>query len=69
MITSRFANFSKASSLAAAIAALALGSLATGSTFAADSTDNPYSPAYGHSYRHGVVPTREAWEHMKEYAA
>ena len=32
-------------------------------------TKNPYSPAYGHPYRHGVVPTREtakqmeAWEH------
>ena len=32
-------------------------------------TDNPYSPAYDHPYRHGVMPTREttkqmqAWEH------
>ena len=32
-------------------------------------TNNPYSPAYDHPYRHGVLPTREtndrmkAWEH------
>ena len=30
---------------------------------------NPYSPAYGHHYRHGVVPTREAHAKMKQYAA
>ena len=52
---------------AASAAALALGCCTAGAALAA--TDNPYSPAYGHSYRHGVVPTREAWEHMKEYAA
>jgi len=69
VITSRLANFAKASTLTASIAALALGCLATGRASANDSTDNPYSPAYGHTYRHGVVPTREAWEHMKEYAA
>ena len=48
--------------------ALGIGCMAAGSAFGNDSTDNPYSPAYGHAYRHGVVPTREAWEHMKEYA-
>jgi serine protease len=47
---------------------LAIGCAATGAAFADDAHDNPYSPAYGHAYRHGVVPTREAWEHMKEYA-
>ena len=40
--------------------ALGIGCLASASAFANDSTDNPYSPAYGHSYRHGAVPTREA---------
>ena len=70
MITSRHSNSSAtASSLAASAVALALGCIAAGSAFAGDSTDNPYSPAYGHAYRHGVVPTREAWEHMKEYAS
>jgi serine protease len=24
----------------------------------ANGVRNPYSPAYGHAYRHGVVPTR-----------
>ena len=27
---------------------------------AADNVTNPYSPRYQHTYRHGVVPTREA---------
>ena len=30
---------------------------------------NPYSPAYGHAYRHGVVPMRETQAKMKAYAA
>jgi serine protease len=30
---------------------------------------NPYSPAYGHAYRHGVVPTRSQNAKMKSYAA
>lgn len=29
---------------------------------------NPYSPALGHSYRHGVVPTIETHEQMKSWA-
>ncbi|HSC13452.1 MAG TPA: pre-peptidase C-terminal domain-containing protein [Rhodanobacteraceae bacterium] len=37
-------------------------------------TNNPYSPAYDHPYRHGVMPTREvnekmkAWEHAQSAA-
>ena len=31
-------------------------------------SDNPYSPANGHPYRHGVVPTREAQAQMQAYA-
>ena len=34
-----------------------------------NTTDNPYSPAYGHAYRHGVVPNRNVWNKMKEYDA
>jgi serine protease len=34
----------------------------------AHAADNPYSPAYNHSYRHGVVPTREAQQQMQAYA-
>jgi len=36
---------------------------------AGNATDviNPYSPRYGHPYRHGVHPTREAHENMKAW--
>jgi serine protease len=30
---------------------------------------NPYSPAYGHSYRHGVIPTLGQNARMKQWAA
>ncbi|HET6917035.1 MAG TPA: Ig domain-containing protein [Acidimicrobiales bacterium] len=30
---------------------------------------NPYSPAYGHPYRHGVIPTRSQQAAMNSYAA
>src|SRR5579859_2864191 len=30
---------------------------------------NPYSPAYGHAYRHGAVPTRETHAQMKAWEA
>ncbi|HET6873911.1 MAG TPA: hypothetical protein VFH70_03990 [Acidimicrobiales bacterium] len=36
---------------------------------ATGSTTNPYSPAYGHSYRHGVVPSRGQQQKMQKYAA
>lgn len=32
-------------------------------------TSNPYSPAYGHPYRHGAVPTLATAARMKAYAA
>jgi len=31
--------------------------------------ENPFAPAYGHSYRHGAVPTREALEKMRAWEA
>jgi len=47
--------------------------LSAGGALAADNTtqqiNNPYSPAYGHAYRHGVVPTRETHAKMKAYLA
>jgi len=53
----------------AGAAALAIGCITSGTAFGQDmGSNNPYSPAHGHPYRHGVVPTREAWQHMKEYA-
>src|SRR5215470_13286021 len=38
---------------------------------AGNATDaiNPYSPRYGHPYRHGVHPTRETHEKMKAWEA
>jgi Putative Ig domain len=50
------------------LAALALTGIATaGSANAA--TTNPYSPAAGHSYRHGVLPTVGTLQKMKNYDA
>jgi serine protease len=57
--------------LKALAASVAFG-LATGSAFAAQGTEqtvNPYSPAHGHGYRHGVVPTLAVHQKMKAYAA
>jgi serine protease len=34
-----------------------------------NTTVNPYSPAYGHPYRHGVVPNRDVFNKMKQYNA
>jgi len=61
----------------AAAAAMPLGMMALVEATAAGATSpstsgstvNPYSPAAGHSYRHGVVPTREQSALMRAYAA
>ena len=58
----------KTSALLASAVVLTAGCLGMNAAIADDAHDNPYSPAYGHAYRHGVAPTREAWEHMKEFA-
>jgi len=58
-----------------AIAISALLGLAAGAAMASNGngnglaplTQNPYAPAYGHPYRHGAVPTREAHLRMKQY--
>lgn len=34
-----------------------------------NTTVNPYSPAYGHAYRHGVMPNRDVFNKMKQYDA
>src|SRR5215469_2964000 len=41
--------------------------LAVTATTALADTNNPYSPAYGHAYRHGVVPTRDVHEKMQAW--
>src|ERR1700751_56103 len=53
----------------AAATALALAVPANGaSTGHGPSVKNPYSPAYGHAYRHGVVPTTAQQSKMKNWA-
>jgi serine protease len=61
--------------IVAGIAALALGAAGATTAQAAAPADgpspvtNPYSPAYGHSYRHGAAPTRETNTQMQRWAA
>src|SRR2546421_12672876 len=52
-------------------AAAFIGCLAAGGASAAGErlTENPYAPAYGHAYRHGAVPTREAARRMRQWEA
>jgi serine protease len=45
------------------------GALATPARAADSATVNPFSPAAGHPYRHGAVPTREAAARMRAYRA
>jgi serine protease len=51
------------------LAALAFTGVASAASANAASTSNPYSPAYGHSYRHGVLPTIGTQQKMNHYAA
>lgn len=55
---------------ASGLAALALVGLQAGPARATSVTGivNPYSPAVGHAYRHGVVPTISQLAKMKEWA-
>ena len=58
----------KSSLLTAAGLALSLAAVAgwAGNEF---NTKNPYSPAYGHQYRHGVIPTTGQQQKMHDWAA
>jgi len=33
----------------------------------AANTENPYSSAYDHPYRHGVIPTQQTWKKMQQW--
>jgi hypothetical protein len=59
--------------LALSLVAMQTGSAAAGPAALAaqgsSGASNPYSPAYGHPYRHGVVPTRGEQAKMDAYAA
>ncbi|HEV3170233.1 MAG TPA: Ig domain-containing protein, partial [Actinocrinis sp.] len=75
-----FKGAARRRSLRVTLAAAASVTLATGvavSAFASATPEagssassvNPYSPAYGHPYRHGAVPTISQLAKMKAYAA
>jgi PKD repeat protein len=49
------------------LAACTLLGLAAGPAFAAAQETNPYSPANGHAYRHGVLPTRDVLNKMNHW--
>ncbi|HEV7165425.1 MAG TPA: Ig-like domain-containing protein [Gammaproteobacteria bacterium] len=59
--------------IAAAVLGLTLGTaLANDHTkskvdYSGNQVRNPYSPAYGHPYRHGVIPHRAVHEKMKQW--
>ncbi len=62
------------SSLLKALAASTLLGLVAGAAVAGSNNEfatgqNPYAPSYGHAYRHGAVPTREALGRMNQYGA
>jgi serine protease len=52
--------------VATAAAALVAGGLVWAGSAQAG-TANPYAPTYGHAYRHGAVPTRDAASQMQAY--
>ncbi|MFC5908788.1 Ig domain-containing protein, partial [Streptacidiphilus monticola] len=52
----------------ALIAAAPAASAASGGSHTS-AVSNPYSPAYQHSYRHGVIPTIQKNQRMKQWAA
>ncbi len=53
----------------AAVTTLAIGVTSGAASATTGSTANPYSPSFGHSYRHGVVPTVGQQSKMDAYAA
>jgi serine protease len=62
-------GYSKCALVKVAVSSLLV--LAAGAAMASDNATpqvaNPYSPAYGHAYRHGAVPTRETLNLMKTF--
>ena len=56
----------KSLALKTALAGALLG-LTAGAALADGMVQNPYSPAYDHPYRHGVIPTREVHQKMKDW--
>jgi serine protease len=48
---------------------VAAGLIAVAGPASAAGAANPFSPAYGHPYRHGAIPTRTANNQMRSYQA
>jgi hypothetical protein len=59
----------KSNFLLNAVAACTLLGFAAAPVFASTSETNPYSPANGHAYRHGVLPTRDVLNQMNHWTA
>src|SRR5215469_8353055 len=59
-----FSKHGKVIAFSALIAALSGAAIAAGQSAL---QENPYSPATGHAYRHGVIPTMETWHVMQAY--
>jgi hypothetical protein len=56
--------------VSAAVLTAGVMALTVGSASAAPKpVGNPYSPAYGHSYRHGVIPTMQQAREMRQWAS
>ena len=62
-------SFTMSAALALAAGTLATATAATAATTPAPTTGNPYSPAYHHAYRHGVIPTIPEAAKMRSWAA
>jgi hypothetical protein len=62
-------SFTMSAALALAAGTLAAATAATAATTPAPTTGNPYSPAYHHAYRHGVIPTIPEAAKMRSWAA
>src|ERR1700680_1310720 len=62
-------RFTMSAAPAVAAATLRTVTAATAATMPAPTTGNPYSPAYHHAYRHGVIPTIPQAAKKRSWAA
>lgn len=64
---SRMTKISLSLAASCLVSGLALAGNGNGNDNPHGWTNNPYSPAYDHPYRHGALPTRETYEQMKAW--
>ncbi|MGN6606695.1 MAG: pre-peptidase C-terminal domain-containing protein, partial [Jatrophihabitans sp.] len=67
-MTSRLRALGTVAALGTATALIAVAPAALAAP-PSNGESNPYSPAHGHSYRHGVIPTRAVQQRMQHWAA